>query len=521
LLEEAKPLETWDALWGIGGHGPFGCYLHPGMGVRYNEYEMSQVSWMPGRYNNKSNLLLYQKDAFNCGLFCTLFVFDFVLTQWGNEYRNDDMRSQKKINCEREIDIPKEYGLGSTFSIKEDKRGDGLAICALVRLELKCLMMRLHCLYFEAYSRDDKFVPCPNYIAPSYEKLIKESLFLSSFKERSVFPYIPSDYDITKALSIGKVQRDQLTQSGHFNYTKESILSGEALKWKGVLFRGWKLPKLIAEILTNYHRNTHFIEYNKKIDEAIKGWHQSRFEAYSKHWEAQTRKKGETTEIEDTPEKKPKGTKDYEVFMDPISKSTRTNIEQAKKRKPTSKSVKKKEPRKTHLRETDKNSKENINQEEEQRKPKSKRIEKQLTSSNKQVQKENDQERLENRTNQESELQEIPLQFEFVNITTHATAANLEEETNFTALETGNHQEVEHAEETVQIEELGPPAVASKAKTKVKRKTKIHLSLWICWIRSRIRKVIIHSKKKNPGSFSTSNTCNPSKSCAKVACSFK
>jgi hypothetical protein len=65
LLEEAKPLETWDALWGIGGRGPFGCYLHPEMGVGYTDYKKSQVSWMPGRYTNKSDLLLYQKDAFN------------------------------------------------------------------------------------------------------------------------------------------------------------------------------------------------------------------------------------------------------------------------------------------------------------------------------------------------------------------------------------------------------------------------------------------------------------------------
>jgi hypothetical protein len=118
-------------------------------------------------------------------------------------------------------------------------------------------------------------------------------------------------------------------------------VSGEALKWRGLLFHGWKLPELIASINVNYHQNSYYIDYNKKIDNAIKGWHQSCFEAYSKHWKAQTTKKGETIEIEDTPKKKPKGTKDYEVFLDPIAKSTTTNIEQTKKRKPTSKSVKK------------------------------------------------------------------------------------------------------------------------------------------------------------------------------------
>jgi hypothetical protein len=138
-----------------------------------------------------------------------------------------------------------------------------LAICALVQLELKYLMIRLHRLYFEAYSREDKFVPGPNCIGPSFEKLIKESIFLLSFKERSVFPYVPRGYEVTKVLSIGKVQRDCLKQSGHFNYTKESIVSGEALKWKGVVFCGWKLPQLIAYLNVNYHRNTYYIDYKK------------------------------------------------------------------------------------------------------------------------------------------------------------------------------------------------------------------------------------------------------------------
>jgi hypothetical protein len=68
-------------------------------------------------------------------------VFDFVLTRWGKEYGSENVRSTKNINYEREIYIPKDYGLGGTFSIKENKRGDGLAICALVRLELKYLMI--------------------------------------------------------------------------------------------------------------------------------------------------------------------------------------------------------------------------------------------------------------------------------------------------------------------------------------------------------------------------------------------
>jgi hypothetical protein len=67
---------------------------------------------------------------------------------------------------------------------------------------------------------------------------------------------------------------------------------------------------------------------------------------------------------------------------------------------------------------------------------------------------------------------ESPEQVEVANTTTAATAANLKEETNVPALETGNHQEAEQAKETLQIEEQSPPAVASKAKRNVKRKTK-------------------------------------------------
>jgi hypothetical protein len=62
-------------------------------------------------------------------------------------------------------------------------------------------------------------------------------------------------------------------------------------------------------------------------------------------------------------------------------------------------------------------------------------------------------------------------------------------------LETGNHQEAEQAEETVQIEELSPPAVATKAKRKVKRKTKNQKQPPVEDL-SQIRKVIIPRKKK-------------------------
>jgi hypothetical protein len=67
-------------------------------------------------------------------------VFDFVLTQWGKEYGFDNLRAIKRIDYEREIFFPKTMAWEVHFSIKEDKRGKGLAMCALVRLELKCLM---------------------------------------------------------------------------------------------------------------------------------------------------------------------------------------------------------------------------------------------------------------------------------------------------------------------------------------------------------------------------------------------
>jgi hypothetical protein len=82
---------------------------------------LKTVSWMPGRYTNKSNLLLNQKDTFDCGLFCTLLVFDFVLTQWGKENGFDNLRAIKRIDYEREIFIPKDYGLGDTFQSRRTR----------------------------------------------------------------------------------------------------------------------------------------------------------------------------------------------------------------------------------------------------------------------------------------------------------------------------------------------------------------------------------------------------------------
>jgi hypothetical protein len=91
---------------------------------------------------------------------------------------------------------------------------------------------------------------------------------------------------------------------------------------------------------------------------------------------------------------------------------------------------------------------------------------------------------------------ELPEQVEVANTTTVATTANLKEETNVLALRIGNHQEAEQAEETVQVEEQSPTAVASKAKRKVKRKTrnKSNRSLWR--IRSWKGNVLIPRRKK-------------------------
>jgi hypothetical protein len=182
----------------------------------------------------------------------------------------------------------------------------------------------------QAYSREDKYVPSLNFMAPAYDKLIKESTYLSTYKQICVFPYIPRDFDVTNAMSIGKVPRDCPKQSGHFNYPKESIVSGAAFTGKGVLFPGWKLPDLIASINLNFKQHHHYIECYHRIDHAIKGWHKSRLEAYTKHWEAQTSSEiGATIEIDFTPKKNQKAPqKLYEVFLDPIAKSTITNNEQ-------------------------------------------------------------------------------------------------------------------------------------------------------------------------------------------------
>jgi hypothetical protein len=237
LLEQAKPLENWDAIWGIGGRGPFGCYLHKEMGIGYEQYENSQMDWFPKRFFHSTNLLLHQQDTYNCGLFCNLFVMDFILTQWQNTY----------ANCTDVI--PVTYGLGSTFLVREGERGDGHEICKLVRLEMICLIERLHVANFNAYLREDKFLPLTAELDSNYGEAIKKSKYLSMLQKNYEYPRLPNYLEIKDALSIGKATRDRLRQEVDFNYTKESLLeNGAAYKWKGVMFAGWKIRDLIIWI---------------------------------------------------------------------------------------------------------------------------------------------------------------------------------------------------------------------------------------------------------------------------------
>jgi hypothetical protein len=295
LLEQSKPLETWEAIWGIGGRGPFGCYLHPGMGIGYDKHEESQLNWLPGRISHSTHLLLHQQDTYNCGLFCNLFVMDFILTQWRNTY-------SKGTNI-----IPSTYGLGSTFSVKDGERGDGEDICKLVRLEMICLIERLHVVNFNAYSREDRYLPLKAELDSDYEKTIKKSRFLTMLQKKYEEPRLPNNYEIEESLSIGKATRDCLRKQVDFNYTKESLLeNGAAYKWKGVLFEGWKIHDLVVRLSPTFSRNHFYRELNHRVDKAIWEWHLAAYEKYNAHREKVREEEGTIIDItEDSPKKVP------------------------------------------------------------------------------------------------------------------------------------------------------------------------------------------------------------------------
>jgi hypothetical protein len=99
-----------------------------------------ETDWLPGKFIAGSNKLLLQTDFWNCGLFCTLLVMDFMMTQWRNSYAvSKVVQHRTDIEEEKIVWIPETYGLVTTFALVEQERGDGIEVCFLVRLEMKCL----------------------------------------------------------------------------------------------------------------------------------------------------------------------------------------------------------------------------------------------------------------------------------------------------------------------------------------------------------------------------------------------
>jgi hypothetical protein len=244
LLTNKHPFQNCHQLWAFGGKGPFGCYLHPGMGTGFQNFDkLQQTDWLSGKFMVVSkNLFLLQTDCWNCGLFCSLFDMDFMMTQWRNSYAVFKVvQHQTDIDAEKIVWIPETYGLGTTFALFEQERGDGIEVCFLVPMEMKCLMERLHALYFTAYSKEDKYVPSElaNLDADSHT-YIKDSNYLQKYADMCVFPSVPKSVKILESIAIGKERRECLRNSKLRNYSKASIENQKAYKWRGNLVLDWR-----------------------------------------------------------------------------------------------------------------------------------------------------------------------------------------------------------------------------------------------------------------------------------------
>jgi hypothetical protein len=79
ILGQATAPSTWEQIWIMGGRGPFGCYTDPGMVTNPKEFLkfMGKLGpFKPKKFMDETELILKQADGFNCGLLCTLFIWD-------------------------------------------------------------------------------------------------------------------------------------------------------------------------------------------------------------------------------------------------------------------------------------------------------------------------------------------------------------------------------------------------------------------------------------------------------------
>jgi hypothetical protein len=198
ILSQATAPSTWEQIWIMGGRGPFGCYTDPGMMPNQEEFDkfMGTLSpFKPKKFIDETGLILMQTDGFNCGLLCILFIWDFVMTQWRRPYTTEDLHEFRKFSggLGTTITLPKDYCLGSTFPqlAKKYTKLKGYKICKLVRLEILCLMERLHSLYYTAYSREDKVVPKKiGVLSEHYNECIQSSPILKKAKEEFLVPIL-------------------------------------------------------------------------------------------------------------------------------------------------------------------------------------------------------------------------------------------------------------------------------------------------------------------------------------------
>jgi hypothetical protein len=138
-----------------------------------------------------------------------------MMTQWCNSYAvSKVVQYRSHMDEEKLVWIPETYRLGTTFALFEQERGDGIEACFLVRLEMKCLMARLHALYFTAYSKEASMFHLNWQILMLIITHASRTVYIFRNMQICVFfPIVPNSVKILESIAIGKERREHLRNS--------------------------------------------------------------------------------------------------------------------------------------------------------------------------------------------------------------------------------------------------------------------------------------------------------------------
>jgi hypothetical protein len=114
LLEEYQSPTTWHEFWCIGCHGPFGYFYHDNMKELKHQMDNLLPPSQQAKITNEGEQTLHQSDDYNCGMYCVMFIRDFVMTQWKKSYHLIDFTGSTKIEESGQITykVSEDYALG-------------------------------------------------------------------------------------------------------------------------------------------------------------------------------------------------------------------------------------------------------------------------------------------------------------------------------------------------------------------------------------------------------------------------